>query len=219
MLGSKKPELEGSYEKDLKVEVFYLDRGWISLGEISGMGVIPESTHYKIRVRPEGKADLLTVTSCHREWKSPDPKKEGGGWFKQGYYEFAIEVSKEHELSCPIETGVFEKSYGRHGWGLLVIRSKRDNMDATVKCNGATTEAYGASVCQSRERLLQSIHFKEPVKVVSEKGCDIEEPTDSKNFFFQLHTGECVYYFVNKNNPTKAHKLVTYGYSKFILRE
>lgn len=215
------PSEKGVFEKDLKMDVFYWKNAWTALPEIQGVGVIPQASHYKIRIRPEGGVDLLTVTSCHREWKSSNPDRSGGGLFKKGYYEFDIAVSKEHEIAraCPFETGIYEKDKGRHGWGMLVVDSPRENVPATLRCNGKIEQFNGTSVCQSRERLLQSIHFDKPMQIVAQADCEMPVPEDKKNFLFQMPLDRCVFYFVDESDPDELHKLVTYGYSHVIIRE
>ena len=100
------------YEKDLKVAVYhYKVDSWRGPVEFTGIGVVPKARDYSIRVYPKANVDLLSLTSCHREWKSEDPKKVRDGVFKRGYYEFQIQTSEELEAvsSCPISLAAFDK--------------------------------------------------------------------------------------------------------------
>jgi len=111
-----RPQLstEIDYQKDLKMRVkIWNGKKWVNEKSINGMGVIQESQGYKIKIEPPGKADMITVLSCHREWKTPNPKRHGG-WFSKRYYEFEIWPTKEHEAlkTCPFDAGVYEKKEG-----------------------------------------------------------------------------------------------------------
>jgi len=205
-----------NYQKDLKMIVTPANG---HAKTIYGMGVVPESKHYKIRIEPPGKADMITVLSCHREMKTPNPKRHGG-WFSKKYYEFNIWPDPQHEVNsaCSFDAGVYEKKKGRHAWGLIVIENKRAKLGATTKCNGQTTVFGGTSVCQSKAGLIESIHFDRPVISTNVVGCEIRKPKDKRNWVYLMPKNECIIYFVDEKNPDNFHKAVLYGYSAIPIR-
>lgn len=208
------------YQKDLKMKVrTWNGQEWVNEKTIIGMGVIAKSEGYKIRIEPPGKADMITVLSCHREWKTPNPKRHGG-WFRDKYYDFEIWPTKEHEAlkTCPFETGVYEKNKGRHAWGLLVIDSEREKLSATVKCNGKTTVFGGTSVCQAKKGLIQSIHFDRAVLATKTPRCELKQPKDKRNWVYIMPKSECTIFFVDEKNPDMLHKHITYGYMSIPIR-
>lgn len=209
-----------NYQKDLKMKIrAWNGKEWGPSKTVYGAGIIPKSTGYKIRVEPPGKADLMTIENCHRELKTPNPKRHGG-WFSKKYYEFEIWPTEEHEIekACSFETGVYEKNEGRHAWGLLVIESERAGLPATLKCNGKVEVFGGTSICQAKKNLIQSIHFDRRVRHAFGMGCELKEPADLRNWVFQIPEGECKVFFVDVENPSNFHKAVFYGYSKIPIR-
>lgn len=219
---SIRPELDAkiNYQKDLRMKVSpWQDKSWGPYKVVEGMGVVESAKGYKIRVEPPGLADMITVLSCHREWKTPNPERQGG-WFKRKYYEFEIWPTEDIEATkaCSFDTGVYEKKAGRHAWGLLVINTKREKLAATFKCNGETVVYGGTSVCQSKKGLIESIHFDREVIATQTSGCEIPQAKDNRNFVFQMVKGECVVYFVDKANPDNIHKAVLFGYDTIPIR-
>lgn len=217
-----RPELSAdiAYQKDLKLDVsVWLDDDWKETKTINGMGVVRKATGYKVKVYAPGDVDMMTILSCHREWKTPSPKRKGG-WFQKKFYEFKVFPTQEIEVqrACPMEIGVYEKDKGRHGWGLIVPENERENMMATVKCNGETIVYGGTSVCQAKKGLMQKIEFEKRVVATQMAGCGIQVPDDKKNWSFIMPPGECVIFFVDEKNPNNVHKLVTYGYDVIPIR-
>lgn len=218
------PQLESGveYEKDLKMRISQWDekeKEWVNEKVLVGIGVIPKAKRYKIRVDPLGKADMIVLLSCHRQWKTPHPKRHGG-WFSKKYYEFEIEPTEEHEVerACSFDAGVYEKEKGRHAWGLIVIDSEREKLGSLVKCNGRTNRYGGTSVCQAKAGLIQSIHFDRPVVVADIVGCEIQRPLNKKDWVFLMPRGECITFFVDEKNADIFHKAVWYGYTKLPIR-
>lgn len=221
------PQLKSDvdYQKDLKMHIEFWnssDKEFDNEKNIIGIGVIRQAQKYKIRIDPLGKADAIILQSCHRQWRTPHPKRRGG-WFSKKYYEFFIEPTKEHEVNkaCSFDIGVFEKEKGRHGWGLLVIDSNRAKLKALVKCNGQTNSFGGTSVCQSKAGLIQSIHFDRPVTIASTKNCkikNIKKPINKKDWIFLMPAKECITFFVDDKNADVFHKAVWFGYDKIPIR-
>jgi len=208
------------YQKDLKMKIKIWDgKKWQPHKTIIGMGVVTQSRGYKIRIEPPGRADMITVLSCHREWKTPNPKRHGG-WFSKRFYEFEVWPTMLHEVkkTCPFDAGVYEKNKGRHAWGLVAIDSEREKLPATVMCNGETTKFGGTSVCQAKKGLIQSIHFNRNVISTKVVGCEIRVPKDKRNWVFLMPPGECTIFFVDEQNADNFHKMVTFGYDSIPIR-
>ena len=194
-----------SYQRDITLHVKYLKKQneWTPYYLIEGVGVMPKAPQYKIKVFPPGKADMITVTSCHREIKTPNPKKKGG-WFSKGHYEFTLGLkdSVDHSELCSFDIGVYEKNKGRHAWGLLAISdSSRYNLPATVKCNGLVKKYAGTSVCQAKKGLIQEYSFDRKVSVTKVMGCEIANLSTqekySKTWRFLMPEGECEMFFID----------------------
>lgn len=209
------------YQKDIRFKVETKDaKGkFATVGEYRGAAVIPHGKGYKITVYPEGKADLLSVTSCHREIRTQDPDKK---IFEKGYG-FELEPIETLEVgrACPIELGVYEQKYGRNGWGFLAFTSKEYNLNAHTKCNGTVQVQAGVSVCQSRKGLIQEYQFDRPVDIVFEGlHCDINDGKPQGTLFtFLMPRGPCTVYFIDSKNADILHQANLYGYDEILLKE
>lgn len=214
-----RPVLDPSinYQRDIKFKVQYLigDK-WSKEHTIIGMGVMPESSKYKITVYPPGLADMLTVTSCHREEKTANPDKS---WFSSGYtFELDLVGGLESQRTCPIDIGVYEKKAGRHGWASMAILTKRETLPALMKCNGKVKQYGGVSACQAKTGLIQKYEFKIPVAIATIPGCDIGQAKDEMNWEFLMPAGSCTVYFIDKKNPNNFHQANMFGYDVLPIR-
>lgn len=190
---------------------------WSNKYTISGMGVMPESPWYQITVYPPGRADMLTITSCHREEKTANPDKDG--WFKKGYtFTIGLVRGVETGRACPIDIGVYEKKAGRHAWGTMAILTEREKLPALTKCNGRVKQYGGVSVCQAKKGLIQKYEFKTPVAIATIAGCEIKEPADKMNWEFLIPEGPCTVYFIDKKNPDVFHQANWFGYDTIPIR-
>ncbi len=208
------------YQKDLKIEVkAYTDaeHGYGPVHTVEGMGVVPSGNWYKVKVFPPETADLISLTSCHREIKSFSPTKKRR-WDK--FYEFTIEVVPGIETNriCDFQIGLYEKK-GQHAWATIVIDSGIRKMPALVKCNGKITQYQGTSACQAKEGLIESIEFDRKVIPTKVVGCTIKESPDGKRWEYLMNAGECTIIFFDALDERISHKHVTYGYEIIVLRE
>jgi len=217
---------EMKYERDITMHVSMLNgNSWTQYYLINGSGVMPKADAYKIKVYPPGKADMITVTSCHVNKRTPNPEKKSK-WFKKGYYEFEVPFKNtvDAENLCSFDIGVFEKDKGRHAWGLIAISdASRYNMPATMKCNGTRKRYNGTSVCQAKEGLIQGYEFKEKVSVAKVVGCEIANISSDQKYSatwrFVMPRGECEVFFVSYDDPIgKVHQAFLYGYGKMPIR-
>lgn len=178
---------------------------------------MPESKKYEIKVFPPGKADMITVTSCHREEKTANPKKNG--WFQDGYtFQVSLVSGLETKRACPIDIGIYEKKAGRHGWAMLAIETSREKLGALTKCNGRVKRYDGVSVCQAKTGLIQRYEFDREVVSATIQGCEIKSPEDKKNWEFLMPEGSCTVYFIDKLNPEIFHQANLHGYDTIPIR-
>jgi len=220
------PPLQKSltYHKDIKMTVVLWDeqeKDWADEETIyEGVGVLKRAKGYKIKVEPQGKAHLITVTSCHGVKKTPAPKRKGG-WFSKKYYEFEIWPSQKdtpRNKECSFDIAVFEKGKGRHGWGLLVIKHPKAVLKVYSECNWEQKEYTGTSICQAKKGLTQSLHFERAVLQAKVKGCELPDSPNGRDWVFPMPGGECPLYFVDKKNSKIFHKAILSGFDEMLVR-
>jgi len=104
----------------------------LSVNGHKGVGtlVVPSSNRYKIKIDIDSRAELLKLSSCHREISV-----QRGGWFSKRTHTFKFNsaIGIENEGFCPIMIGSFDKKCG-HQWGMIEIRNKK--LPSTLHCNG-----------------------------------------------------------------------------------
>jgi hypothetical protein len=195
------------YQKDIKFEV--------NGAKFTGSAIVDPAPLWKIKVYPDGKADLISVTSCHREIRTENPDKK---FFEKGYT-FEIKPSElEGALSCPLEIAIFEQSKGRNAWGTIVVRTDKAKLGAELWCNGEKIKVGGTSYCQSRKGLIQQYKFDRVVTVVSIPECAIGA-IEGQIFQFLLPQGPCTVYFLDKADKQVIHQANLYGYDEILLKE
>lgn len=195
------------YQKDIKFDV--------NGDEYKGSAIVGMAEKWRIKVYPEGKADLISVTSCHRELRTSNPDKK---MFEKGYT-FEIKPSElEGSLSCPIEIAVFDQSKGRNAWGTIIVRTDKTKLKAQLWCNGEKLDVGGTSYCQSRKGLIQQYKFDREVSVVAIPECGIGS-VEGTNFQFLLPQGPCTVYFLDKADAQVIHQANLYGYDEILLKE
>lgn len=226
LLGTPVMSTKLTYERDIVMDVSYVKDGkWAGPLRITGMGVMYKSSHYKVKVYPPGKADMITLASCHRTKKTPNPKKKGG-WRQAGYYEFSIPVADtvDGENSCFFDVGVFEKEKGRHAWGTIAFEDPSFyKMKALTKCNGRHKQYDGVSVCQAKEGSIQQYEFDRLVAPSESPGCEIvnfDYPRpSSKVWKFIMPKGACEVEFYDIENPlTQIHRASLVGFDIIPIR-
>lgn len=223
---SIRPKLDPqvNYQRDVRMEIQRWDgTKWLDALTITGAGIMPRASHYNIRVLPPGNADMITVTSCHRELKTPNP--EGNTRWNKGYT-FMLRLSDtiDQENDCSIDIGVYEKDKGRHAWGLVGFENQdKYSLAALTKCNGRVWQYRGTSACQAKEGLIQQYEFKVPVAVASGEGCEIKNLASQNRFSkvwqFIMPSGECKVFFLDPKAPEKSvHQAFLFGYSVIPIR-
>lgn len=199
------------YKRDIGIKV----NGF----EADGVLVVPKNTVYKFAIQAEGKLDLFTFETCHRE--EATEKAGHGGLFgdrrrvERNYIPIA---SIETEGSCPVRLGGYERDKGRHSWGLIDFEGEDATLPAVVKCNGSQWNSRGVSICQSKVGLLEEIKFPVAVIINPGIGCPMNRPEDLMTYRFNTPPKECVFNFMEVAEPHRQHRLTTVGYESILIR-
>lgn len=173
--------------------------------KITGMGVVPKAMNYEVVFEyPQGKIDLLSLYTCHRDKQLPN---EGS----KATYQF---TPTDLDLDCPLQIEIYDKK-GRHGWGFLLFERPELQLPAKLLCNGEITIAKGMSVCQAKIGTTQRISFGYPVTVDPEKGCPISQK--GTDFEYEIVKDLCYYGFIDSSG--NLHNHVSFGYETFIFRD
>jgi hypothetical protein len=187
------------YKKDV--------RFWVGKKRIVGMGVVPRADVHEIFIQyDEGKIDLLSVTSCHR---NDQITNEGS----KAYYVYKP-APIERDSGCPLDIGIYDKK-GRHGWGYLLFERTENLLPVFLQCNGETTTAIGVSVCQAQIGSVQRLSFDRDVKVAASEGCDVHQI--ARTFDYEVSKEFCYYSFIDDAGNVLDH--TSFGYETFIYRE
>lgn len=186
--------------------------------KFEGVAVPKPSERYEIKIRMKGgaEANMLTITTCHREIVMDEPKT---GFFARNTVTYNYQPIKgiEDGTGCLIDIGAYNKE-GRHAWATIDLVSRLDTLSAMVKCNGDSTSAGGVSICQAKTGLIQKVSFPERVKVSPDnEHCNVMKSADGQNFEYVIPRGECSFYFGTKDG--KFHRHTSMGYESILIRE
>lgn len=200
-------------------EIFYKRDVRITSGgkTFVGAAVLPEQALYDLRMQFAGSLDLFTFTDCHAQW-TKEKAGSGGIFAPKNRLEFEYRPTFADGTYCPVEIGGYEAIKGRHSWGFLDFKTRREELPAKVECNGSRENRVGVSVCQSLKGLVQRISFDSMVDVNPPEGCGM--PLNGAPVFeFPMNPGRCVYAFMEVMPPHRVHRLTTLGYDKILIRE
>lgn len=209
---SQKLDPSRFYKRDMEITINGL--------KAEGALVVPKAQSYKFNIKSQGRLDLFTFTTCHRE----QTKEKAGerGWFadkKRRKFEFFPVPIEANPLACPVELGGYEQKKGRHSWGFIDFEHPDLTLTAELSCNGDKRKVKGVSVCQAKKGLIQEIVFAQPVIVAEKNVCIILKSKDDKTFRFKMPKGRCLFRFLTKTGDKKWHRLTTLGYEKILVRE
>lgn len=195
--------------------------GSVNGSAFDGVGVIPYSADYKMDIVSKVEVDLLTVTSCHRDFSVESAIKLG--WFqsKKGYsYDYNPSIGIENSGSCLVRIGAYNRDKGQNAWGIIDFETPEATLPATNYCNGASIKANGVSICQSKTGLIQRIVFDVPVttaQVSLDSKCHMTSK-DQMTWEYQLPAGECVIAFRELAAPNRIHRHTTVAYTDVLIR-
>jgi hypothetical protein len=210
--------------QQLNPAVLYKRDMLVTVNGFQGDGVLvaPKADSYTMQIDAQGKLDLFTLTTCHRE----QTREKAGekGWFKDKSrvaLEFIpVPGIESGGFACPLELGGYEQVKGRHSWALIDFEDPGTDLPAKLKCNGSESNTRGVSICQSRQGLVQEITFSEPV-LAAEKGvcAPMKASADGKRFQFEMPKGQCTFRFLTRSGAERWHRLTTFGYEQILIRE
>ena len=197
--------------------------GTINGAAFDGVGVIPRADLYDVKIQSRVDVDLLTITSCHRDFSVESAISQG--WFstKRGYeYAFAPVKDLEDRGSCLLRFGAYNQaSASQNAWAIVDFEDPWTNMPAANRCNGETIPSNGVSICQSRAGLEQMLRFPEPMEI-DEKAltaqCVPRASADKREWTYSIASGECVIAFQEIASPYRRHRLTTIGYGQILYR-
>lgn len=202
------------YKRDMSIKFEDLKR--------EGTLVLPLRDKYELELKSQGKLDLFTFTTCHRLHTQEDA---GGFWTpREVRYVYKPDPPMESTYACPIQVAGYAET-GAHSWGFVDLETKDTVLPAKIKCNGEAYNSNGVTICQSKMGLLQAIEFDVEV-VFSPEAQTIEfcknikfTTKDNKEFIYEIPRRECVYNFMEKNEPHREHRLTTIGFEQIIIRK
>jgi len=199
-----------TYKADIEISV--------DGGTFDGMAVTSIEGTKTITIRSKAKLDLLTISSCHREF-TQERVDYKSGWFGLGgssatKFVYTFKPSDiERESFCPLYIQAFQVS-GLAAWGYVAFRTN-ENLPAKTECNGVVWNRFaGISVCQSRSGFEQRITFDRPVKFTSNSLCRIDARSD-RDFRVRAGKGFCLATFTDGKD---THRLVLLGYDEILVR-
>ncbi len=210
------PELE--YQRDLVYEVEYWDekkKAWSQKLKYVGVGVVPRASKYRVTLYAVGKADIMVLTSCHRQIPVTSQKAR---WFTKGHtFEFSPSEELETNSPCAIEMAVLEKKKGKHGWAYLVIAHATANLPSETKCNGSQQKWHGTSFCQAKAGLLQEISFDRTMGVTYYGNCKLG-PVSGDLWRYKIPRSLCILSFIDDQDERNSHVHYMFGYDRLPMR-
>lgn len=197
-------------------------KGTINGAPFDGVGVVPYSSAYDMKITSRVDVDLLTVTSCHRDFSVESAITLG--WFqaKRGYdYKYNPAPGIEDVGSCLVRFGAYNESQGQNAWGVVDFETPDTTLPAENICNEQDMSTNGVSICQSRVGLIQRLKFSSPVKQAVKSldpKCVFSAPSDGMTWEYMTPTGECVIAFGEVGPPYRIHRHTTVGYTDIQIR-
>lgn len=195
--------------------------GTVNGTPFDGIGVIPYADKYQIQLVSRVDVDLLTITSCHRDFAAESVIDVN--WFhsKRGYnYAYEPSAGIENSGSCLVRIGTYNRDKGQNSWGIIDFETPESTLPATNYCNGSTQQTNGVSICQSKVGLVQRITFDVPVRTAAsalEPKCHFISQ-DQKTWEYELPAGECVISFHEIDPPYRTHRHSTIAYTDILIR-
>lgn len=186
-----------------------------------GIGVLPlENRTYSLHLKSKVDLDRFIMRSCQRDIviDSAWNVDEEVGWFifkhkrdKKNEIKIDYTPSWIERKHCPLTFEAIGKD-AKVSTGILILHSPKFNLKAMVSCNGVEKEYAGASFCEVKEGLEQSINFgTEKVVLSPDSSCDFGQ-NEGTYFQFKVKKGDCAYIF--KSASGQIHQLITRGYEQ-----
>lgn len=192
--------------------------GTVNQTPFDGVGVVPRASAYTMHVESKEDIDLLTVTSCHRDFSAQAAVKQGWWKEKRGFdYVYQPAPGIEDNARCLIRLGTYNKStQGLNGHAVIMLQDPAFSLPAENICDGADGQAGGVSLCQSKTGLQQRIRFPVQVHLVSDgslKDACRGEWIDAYTYQYELSNDECALVFDEVAPPHRKHLHMTFRYT------
>lgn len=191
----------------------------------NGVAVIAHAASYDIKLESPIDIDLLTITSCHRDFSADQTDK--AHWFKKkrGYeYIYTPAPLIEDQGSCLLRLGQFSASKGRETLGVLDFATTLETIPAENDCDGRVYKSTGVSICQAKVGTYQVLRFQQKVQVAnSDPKCQFTT-IDGMNWAYLVPAGECVTAFSgvpttgSVPGPMTFHRHTVIGYTDIPIR-
>jgi hypothetical protein len=193
--------------------------------QFQGVGVIPlnPDNEYTLNVNSQTSVDMITITTCHRDWSDQDMPIEVGKWFKPNHgftFKFNLTHGIEDVGTCLLRIGAYNKEGNPQAWAVIDFITEDSSLPAYNKCDGDQGATHGVSMCQSKAGLDEEIDFDVPVEIAdsTSPACKPKIPKDGKHWIYVLPNQECVVYFMESAAPHRFHRHTFFGYSSIQLK-
>jgi hypothetical protein len=197
--------------------------GTVNGVNFNGVGVIPYSKDYTFNVSSREDIDLLTITSCHRDFAVESAVKTNWLNPKRTYaYWYVPAFGIEDAGPCLVRFGSYNKGVGgQNAWAIIDFETPEAKLPADNYCDVEAFAENGVTICQSKIGLLQKLVFKTPVRLALDQisdQCKIQVPADNMTWEYKIPKGECVYAFHEIAAPHRIHRHTTVGYNQIFIR-
>jgi hypothetical protein len=200
-------------------------KGDINGYHFDGVGTVPlnDQNAYTLNVTSDVDVDLMTITTCHRDWSDQDQPITSGGWFTphRGFtFTFSLAHGIEDYGTCLLRIGAYNKGGNPQQWAIVDFLTPDSELPAVNKCNGDQGTTHGVSICQSKAGLDEEIDFASPVEIAdaTNVNCKPRVPKDGMHWIYTLPNQECVVYFMEVAAPHRFHRHSFFGYTQIQLR-
>lgn len=171
-----------------------------------GIYVAPRQKVYKLKFELPDKPNIVKITTCHRD----ETYKDTG---KRLEFDYTPVEGLEDNGSCLLEMAAFDDQ-GYNVWGLIDFEDT-EKLRAKIGCNGKSYPSRGASICQSKTGLIQTISFPNPVKSYTSDNCPKMETKDEMVFTHIMAPNKCIYLFTDGKDE---HRHTTFGYDEVLIK-
>jgi hypothetical protein len=210
----------GPVPKDGVVYLYDL-KGTVNGTAFDGVGVVPYSQTYDIKIESKVDVDLLEINSCGRNFHQESAITSG--WFKPRRafeYVYQPDPTIENYGSCLVRFRAYNKAQGQNAWGIVDFETPDAALPAAVFCNGSTRKSNGVSICQSKAGVIQKISFQVAVRqapAALDPRCRMTS-VDGMSWEYAMPSGECVMAFMEVGGTHRVHRHTTVAYTDYQIR-
>lgn len=197
----------------LSPEVFY--NYDLQINNVKGAGTIPFAERYTFDITAPADMDLLSITTCHREFYDQPKAKT---------YSYAYTPLVEKNRFCPVYFSAYNRE-GRTSFGMVLPEDPKRTQKATLQCNGKINSPVGTAVCESKAGLITILTFPAGMKTLPPvtgpstrtEPCPPMAEGIRQVYEFHHPARECIYRFENASNGARF-VLYSIGHEQIIVR-